>query len=209
MGGCGAAVWRGLCQRCRNPHLTPQAQPPADGVRLFLGELCYPVGVGWQGSSPSGGHSPSGTASSGTAAASGGEGQQPVSAPLPRSGLAAHKAAGTKGGGKGGGTKPKQAGSVLLRNFGVDETSSQPYQEQIRDALSKNAVRVIDLFREWDEDEDGTVSKKEFRKAMPMLGLHVPAQEVDTLFDSWDPDGSGMLELKELTRVLKGMPAVS
>ena len=143
----------------------PQAQPPADGVRLFLGELCYPVGVGWQGSSPSGGHSTSGTASGGgtasagtavgTAAASGGEGQQPVSAPLPRSGLAAHKAAGTKGGGRGGGAKPKQAGSVLLRNFGVDETSSQPHQEQVRDALSKNAVRVIDLFREWDEDGDG------------------------------------------------------
>ena len=35
-------------------------------------------------------------------------------------------------------------------------------------------VRVIDLFREWDEDGDGTVSKKEFRKAMPLLGLEVP-----------------------------------
>ena len=109
-------------------------------MRLFLGELCYPVGVGWQSSSPVGAQSPSG-----------GEAQQPVLAPLPRSGLAAHKARGTKGGGKGGGTK----GSVLLRNFDVDEASSQSYQEQIRDALSKNAVRVIDLFREWDADGDG------------------------------------------------------
>ena len=82
-----------------------------------------------------------------------------------------------------------------------------PYQEQLRDALSQNAVRVIDLFREWDEDGSGTVSKKEFRKAMPMLGLDVPAEDVDALFDSWDPDGSGMLELNELTRVLKGHAA--
>ena len=100
-----------------------------------------------------------------------------------------------------------RTGSVLLRGLDLDEGSDQPYQEQIRDALSQNAVRVIDLFREWDEDASGTVSKKEFRKAMPMLGLDVPAEDVDALFDSWDPDGSGMLELKELTRVLKGQVA--
>ena len=137
-----------------------QAQPPAEGVRLFLGEL------GYQSSTPpEGGQSPGG-----------GEGQQSVSAPLPRSGLAAHTAGGGKasgkvgggkggggkggggkggggtGGGKGGGPKPTQAGSMLLRNYDLDEASSQPYQEQIRDALSKNAVRVIDLFREWDDN---------------------------------------------------------
>ena len=33
---------------------------------------------------------------------------------------------------------------------------------------------MIDLFREWDEDGDGTVSKKEFRKAVIHLGLEVP-----------------------------------
>lgn len=74
-----------------------QAQPPAEGVRLFLGEL------GYQSSTPpEGGQSPGG-----------GEGQQSVSAPLPRrprSGLAAHtagggKASGKVGGGKGGGGK--------------------------------------------------------------------------------------------------------
>ena len=42
------------------------------------------------------------------------------------------------------------------------------------------------------------MSKKEFRKAMPMLGLEVPKKEIDALFDSWDPDGSGSLTLKEL-----------
>ena len=39
----------------------------------------------------------------------------------------------------------------------------------LRDSLARSTVRVIDLFREWDEDGDGSVSKKEFRKAMPML----------------------------------------
>ena len=47
-------------------------------------------------------------------------------------------------------------------------------------------VRVIDLFREWDEDGDGEVDKFEFRKAMPMLGLHATKDHIDALFDSFD-----------------------
>ena len=59
--------------------------------------------------------------------------------------------------------------------------------------LTAKAVRVIDLFKQWDEDGNGAVSKKEFRKAMPLLGFEVPKEEVDKLFDSMDPDGSGAL----------------
>ena len=63
---------------------------------------------------------------------------------------------------------------------------------------------MIDLFREWDEDGDGTVSKKEFRVAMPLLGLKgIPIKAIDALFDEWDPDHSGQLNLKELTKVLR------
>ena len=85
----------------------------------------------------------------------------------------------------------------------IDVGSEMSIQDQIRDALTQNAVRVIDLFKDWDEDGDGTVSKQEFRKALPMLGLQVPRQEVDALFDSFDPDGSGLLELKELNKLLR------
>ena len=81
--------------------------------------------------------------------------------------------------------------------------STMSVAEQLRDALSKNAVRVIDLFREWDEDADGIVSRKEFRKAMPLLGLEVPRAEIDALFDSWDNDGSGKITLAELNKKLR------
>ena len=71
-------------------------------------------------------------------------------------------------------------------------------------ALSANAVRVVDLFREWDADGNGVVTKAEFRKAMPLLGLKdVPKKDIDAVFDSFDPDGSGELEMKELEKLLK------
>ena len=74
---------------------------------------------------------------------------------------------------------------------------------QIRDYLSKKAVRVIDLFREWDDDNTGNVSKKEFRKAMKALGCDVSKKQLDELFDSWDPDGSGTLEIGEMQKMLR------
>ena len=74
---------------------------------------------------------------------------------------------------------------------------------ELRDALTKNAKRVVDLFREWDEDGDGTVSKKEFRKAIPLIVQDVPKAAVDQLFDDWDPDKSGMISLAELIKKLR------
>ena len=89
-------------------------------------------------------------------------------------------------------------------------------------------MRVIDLFRDWDDDGDGMVSqkeftltvtlaraltltpapdtdpnanqvsKKEFRKAMTALGLSAPRKDVDGLFDTFDPDGGGSIDYKEL-----------
>ena len=69
-----------------------------------------------------------------------------------------------------------------------------PVQEQLRDALSKNAVRVIDLFRDWDENGDGRVSKKEFRKAVATFLKGASKADVDKLFDSFDPEGAGDID---------------
>ena len=47
------------------------------------------------------------------------------------------------------------------------------------------------------------MSKKEFRRAMPLLGLDVAKKEIDRLFDSWDPDRSGEISLQELNKQLR------
>jgi len=100
---------------------------------------------------------------------------------------------------------PKQKmGSSALGKIDLDEgPDAPPITEQIAAALRKNAGKVMDLFREWDADGDGEVSKKEFRKAMPAIGLEVPVKEVDALFDSWDKDGGGSLNYKELSKILR------
>ena len=83
--------------------------------------------------------------------------------------------------------------------------ADRPMQEILREALALSATRVIDLFKEWDEDGDGVVTKKEFRRAVPMLGLDpVPSKaDIDALFDQWDPDGSGNIDFKELNKILR------
>ena len=59
-----------------------------------------------------------------------------------------------------------------LSNFDLDvSVDAPPVAEQIIAALMANAGKVIDLFRSWDYDGDGKVSRAEFHKAMRQLGL--------------------------------------
>ena len=72
-------------------------------------------------------------------------------------------------------------------------------------------MRVIDLFREWDEDGDGVVTKKDVRRALRRLqgGGLVPLQDgrldvaAEKLFSLCSRRGEEGLHFKELNRVLK------
>jgi len=98
----------------------------------------------------------------------------------------------------------KKTKTSVLGNLDLDESQGAlPVSEQISKALQANAVRVLDLFREWDTDGDGDVSRKEFHKAMPALGLDVPKEAVDALFDQWDSDGGGSISYDELRKLLR------
>ena len=104
------------------------------------------------------------------------------------------------------GHMPPKKGTVL-RGFQVDLESDVPVPEQIMASLQKNQVRVMDLFREWDEDGNGLITKKEFCHAMPRLGIVAPSREFELLFDTFDPDGSGAIDMKELQKGLRRKPA--
>ena len=70
--------------------------------------------------------------------------------------------------------------------------------------LNENLGRVVDLFHLWDDDESGTITRRELSKAMATLGLvDVSREELDVLFDSFDLDGSGVIEYAELQKALR------
>ena len=69
-----------------------------------------------------------------------------------------------------------RASSGLLRGFDIDEASDKPVAEQLRDALSRHAVRVIDLFREWDDEHNRIAGVK--APVCPLAGLPYACQHI-------------------------------
>jgi len=101
----------------------------------------------------------------------------------------------------------RKRGSVLGK-FDLDEKPGAPsISSQLANALRQDAKRVLDLFRDWDTDGDGEISRKEFHKAMVTLGLEVPTESIDELFSQWDRDGGGSIDYKELQKILKPTPS--
>ena len=54
--------------------------------------------------------------------------------------------------------------------------------QQLATALRKNSARVLDLFRSWDADGDGQVTKAEFSKGLTKLKMQVEPADIDALF---------------------------
>ena len=67
-------------------------------------------------------------------------------------------------------------------------TSQSEAAEKLVASLSRRMARAVDLFRGWDEDGDGLVSRREFRQAMVALQLDgsVTKHDADALFDCFD-----------------------
>ena len=100
--------------------------------------------------------------------------------------------------------KVDKSASNLMQGLDSDESLGlEQVDEQIRDYLSKKAVRVIELFRQWDDDDTGKIEKKEFRRGMKELGLTASKEQLDELFDMCDPDKTGVLTIDELQKLLR------
>ena len=93
-------------------------------------------------------------------------------------------------------------GAALSTSQRLNRHSRVGVIEQLANLLVTNAVRVLDLFRDWDDDRNGTVSRKEFRMVLPVLGLQVNKADADALFDSIDKDGSGSIDMEEMLDIV-------
>ena len=108
---------------------------------------------------------------------------------------------GASAGGSGGPRIQVQHSLHALKLDPAD--ASKPLDAQLKEMLTKNAVRVVDLFREWDVDGHGYVSKRDFRRAILQLGSEAPREVVDALFDAIDEDFNGKIEYHELNKLLR------
>ena len=76
--------------------------------------------------------------------------------------------------------------------------------EAMKKAMVRQCARVVDFFRHLDVNGDGTVARKEFGAALPLLGFGSDGRSaIEALFDALDADGSGTLEYEELNAALR------
>ena len=73
----------------------------------------------------------------------------------------------------------------------------------LREALQRSSTRVMDLFRQWDEDNSGSVDKKEFRRAIMALGFDFfdDVSEIDKVFEEVRAPSLTRLHARNHTRI--------
>ena len=107
---------------------------------------------------------------------------------------------------------PRQAGAGVLVAFEPPRSQLPPPDQtssvagiigQLKMALAMNLPRIIDTFREIDEDQSGKINKRGFRLALQKLGIVAHKSTCDLTFDSLDNDRSGTLEYEELNTHLR------
>ena len=87
--------------------------------------------------------------------------------------------------------------AVLPPEIDLEESSEMSVAEQLGMALTANAKTIRDLFADWDADGNGGISKKEFRKAIKLLGYNAKKADIDKLFDELNAGSSKAVEDRE------------
>ena len=67
--------------------------------------------------------------------------------------------------------------------------------------LNHKGIKIEDLMKEWDRNNDGDISKQEFRLNVRKLGIKdadATTKQLDDLYESVDFDGSDALDMKEI-----------
>ena len=98
---------------------------------------------------------------------------------------------------------PAAAPAVKHGRFHITYDPNKSIVQQLREQVLDKGLRVLDLFRELDEDKDGCINKKDWRKGMKKIGPDVPDDVLDAAFDEADPDNSNTIEFQELENFLK------
>ena len=61
---------------------------------------------------------------------------------------------------------------------------------------------IIEAFRVFDKDGNGTISAAELRHVMTNLGEKLADEEVDEMIREADVNGDGIIDYKEFTKII-------
>ena len=88
-----------------------------------------------------------------------------------------------------------------LKTLTADD--GQSIAQQLQLIVRENYLRLLDVFKKWDVNHDGRVSRYEFAEALQSLGYSAPRADCDRAFDEFDDDASGYLDYTEIHRKLR------
>ena len=84
-----------------------------------------------------------------------------------------------------------------------DTLKSQKVVQGIQAGLAAGNSRVLDLFRAWDTNHDGRISREEFINAFHEMAPDFSESLVSEAFIAFDPNGDGEIEFSELHQLLR------
>ena len=90
-----------------------------------------------------------------------------------------------------------EAEQAKLADLEAASQTITPFERRLGEALRREQMSldkkktkkeaVNTLMRSWDKNGDGEISKKEFRDAMPLLGMDLPTKAIDSSSTSTTP----------------------
>ena len=98
-----------------------------------------------------------------------------------------------------------ESDSALEKLMMMDDNALAASVQRLRTVLASQAARTIDMFKKWDTDGDGMLTKEEFKVAIKsQLGFSsMKPSELDALFAAFDADGSGEISFREMHKMLR------
>ncbi|CAD7930396.1 unnamed protein product [Amoebophrya sp. A25] len=73
-------------------------------------------------------------------------------------------------------------------------------EEKLKEIVLKKFQAVISAFRLFDEDNDGALNQREFKKGLESCGIDLPPNQIRKLWHMCDEDNSGLINYREFAR---------
>jgi hypothetical protein len=89
---------------------------------------------------------------------------------------------------------------ALARSFNFDA-----WRKRFNGWVDQQKLRVNDLFRRFDSNHDGMLTREEFMKGLKASGLAMSQIELEKIADHFDRDRDGYIDLSEISSILRGL----